>query len=407
MKLINIILIIILGPIIIFAQDKNTSIEVQTVSHVDLSKYVGKWYEIAKIPNSFQKQCKSGTTAFYKLRDDGNIDVINSCYDEDGELDKSEGLAKVVDTVSNAKLEVSFVSILGIHLFWGDYWIIGLDKDYQYAVVGTPNRKYGWILSRTPKLSEDTLKEIFGILKDQGYNPKDFEFTNSIIISDIKILCDVKFILIIIDLFNLHLKNKREKMNTENSGKNSNHTNLETNERTFKRGVDKLRAIERVERLQVNKVIDLCLENLNAKSILDIGTGSGLFAEEFAKRGLNIIGIDLQSEMIENAKKYVPDGKFYLAPAEEIPIEDNSVDISFFGLVFHEVNDFAKSLKEAFRVSQKGTFILEWNYAVEDFGPPLEHRLKPEFINDLSVKTGYKSFEKNPMKYLVLYKLLK
>lgn len=196
-------------------------------------------------------------------------------------------------------------------------------------------------------------------------------------------------------------------MNTENSGKDSGQNDLETNERTFKRGVDKLRAIERVERLQVDKVVDLCLENLNAKSVLDIGTGSGLFAEEFANRGLKVLGIDLQTEMIENAKKYVPNGKFYLAPAEEIPIEDNSVDITLFGLVFHEVNDFSKSLKEAFRVSQKGTFILEWNYAVEDFGPPLEHRLKSDFIKELSIKTRYKSFERIPMKYMVLYKLLK
>lgn len=177
MKLINFILVLLLGTGLGFTQDKNNSEEVQTVSHVDLTKYSGKWYEIAKIPNSFQKHCKSRTTAFYKLREDGNIDVINSCYDEEGELDKAEGLAKVVDTVSNAKLEVSFVSILGIHLFWGDYWIIGLDKDYQYAVVGTPNRKYGWILSRIPKLSENTLKEIFEILKNQGYSQKDFEFT--------------------------------------------------------------------------------------------------------------------------------------------------------------------------------------------------------------------------------------
>ena len=151
--------------------------EPKTVKYVDLKKYAGLWYEIAKIPNRFQKHCKSGTTAKYDLKDDGKIVVINSCIDEDGERDDAEGIARLVDASSNAKLEVSFVSILGINLFWGDYWIIGLGKDYEYVVVGTPTRKYGWILSRTPKLSDEKLKETFKILKSQGYEPNKFEMT--------------------------------------------------------------------------------------------------------------------------------------------------------------------------------------------------------------------------------------
>ena len=86
-------------------------------------------------------------------------------------------MAKVVDKNTNAKLEVSFVSFLGIRPFWGDYWIIGLDENYQWAVVGTPSRKYGWILSRTPKLPDDTIEEIFSLLKSQNYNPADFEMS--------------------------------------------------------------------------------------------------------------------------------------------------------------------------------------------------------------------------------------
>ena len=156
----------------------NENKEVKTVEHVELKKYAGKWYEISKIPNSFQKNCKYGTTANYTLNDDGDIEVVNKCFEEDGELNDAEGLAEVVDTISNAKLRVSFVSIFGIHLFWGDYWIIGIDENYQYAVVGTPNRKYGWILSRTPKLSEEKLNETFNILKDNGYDPGDFELTD-------------------------------------------------------------------------------------------------------------------------------------------------------------------------------------------------------------------------------------
>ncbi len=151
-----------------------------TVDYVDLSKYTGLWYEIAKIPNSFQKHCAGSTTAEYSLNDDGTIKVVNSCREADGELDSAEGLAEVVDPKTNSKLEVSFVSIFGIHLFWGDYWIIGLADDYSYAVVGTPNRKYGWILSRTKELPEDKLKAAYAILKKNGYNPKDFIATDQI-----------------------------------------------------------------------------------------------------------------------------------------------------------------------------------------------------------------------------------
>ena len=159
---------------IIKAQDMRPPV---TVDSVDLQKYIGKWYEIAKIPNSFQKKCDRNTTATYTLRDDGKIDVINRCIEKDGSINEAKGIAEVVDRKSNAKLEVSFVRILGIQLFWGDYWIIGLDKDYNYAVVGNPSRKYGWILSRTPKLSEKDMDIVFEILKKQGYDPNDFVMT--------------------------------------------------------------------------------------------------------------------------------------------------------------------------------------------------------------------------------------
>jgi apolipoprotein D and lipocalin family protein len=159
-----------------FSQDKELS-KLQTVNKVDLNKYIGLWYEIAKIPNSFQDQCAYGTTAEYKLLEDGNIQVINKCFKEDGEADVADGLAKVVDKKTNSKLEVSFFSILGFRPFWGDYWIIGLDDNYQWAIVGSPNRKYGWILSRTQSLPDETMNKIFSILKDQFYNPDEFEMT--------------------------------------------------------------------------------------------------------------------------------------------------------------------------------------------------------------------------------------
>jgi apolipoprotein D and lipocalin family protein len=179
-ELIFILAILMASGMKMFPQSDNSGNNnniVKTVNSVDLKKYAGKWYEIAKIPNRFQKGCVRNTTAEYKLRDDGDINVINRCIETDGSVNEAEGLAKVVDEKTNSKLEVSFVSIFGIHLFWGDYWIIGLDKNYEYAVIGHPERKYGWILNRSPKMSEEKLKEAFEILKENGYDPKDFVTT--------------------------------------------------------------------------------------------------------------------------------------------------------------------------------------------------------------------------------------
>jgi apolipoprotein D and lipocalin family protein len=159
-----------------FTQNKDLP-QLVTVKQVDLKKYAGLWYEIAKIPNSSQDQCAYSTTAEYIIQQDGSIQVINKCYEENGEPDVADGIANVVDKKTNAKLEVSFFSILGIRPFWGDYWIIGLDEDYQWAVIGTPSRKYGWILSRTPSLPDDTMQKIFALLKSQNYNPDVFEMS--------------------------------------------------------------------------------------------------------------------------------------------------------------------------------------------------------------------------------------
>jgi len=173
-KTILIMILILFSIHNVFAQNKELP-QLITVKQVDLKRYTGLWYEVAKIPNSFQDQCAYGTTAEYKIDEDGDIIVTNSCYEKDGNLDVADGLAKVFDKKTNAKLEVSFVSFLGFRPFWGDYWIIGLDENYQWAVVGTPSRKYGWVLSRTPSLPDDTMKIIFSLLKSQNYNPADFD----------------------------------------------------------------------------------------------------------------------------------------------------------------------------------------------------------------------------------------
>jgi apolipoprotein D and lipocalin family protein len=131
------------------------------VPHVDLSRYTGRWYEIASFPQSFQKGC-SDTQAVYTRRDDGAIEVKNSCF-RNGAVDTATGKAWIVDTSTNAKLKVSF--------FWpfrGDYWIIDLGQNYEYAVVSAPGRNYLWILAREPKMDETIYTRIVARLKERG-----------------------------------------------------------------------------------------------------------------------------------------------------------------------------------------------------------------------------------------------
>ena len=148
-----------------------------TVDSVDLQRYTGTWHEIAKIPNRFQDQCVADTTATYTLRDDGRIDVLNRCQLEDGSYDEANGIARIVDTETNAKLEVSFVNFLGRQWFWGDYWIIGLAEDYSWVVIGHPDRTYGWVLARQPELVKSVMDGIEQILKDNGYQAYQFAYS--------------------------------------------------------------------------------------------------------------------------------------------------------------------------------------------------------------------------------------
>ena len=133
---------------------KEPSTPLATAPHVELNRYMGVWYEIARYPNSFQKGCV-GSKATYSLMDDGKVSVLNECYDGSfsGKLRSAKGKAWVVDKETNSKLKVSF-----FWFFAGDYWIIDLADDYSYVVVGHPKRKYLWILSRT-KTMEDTTYE--------------------------------------------------------------------------------------------------------------------------------------------------------------------------------------------------------------------------------------------------------
>jgi len=143
------------------------------VEEVDLHRYLGTWFEIASYPAWFAKNC-TGVTAEYSLREGGGISVVNRCHKGalDGPLKEARGRAKVVDPQTNAKLKVSFFGP-----FWGDYWILELDPDYRWVVVGEPRLKYLWILSRTPTLDKETLDEILSRLPDKGYTLDRLQWT--------------------------------------------------------------------------------------------------------------------------------------------------------------------------------------------------------------------------------------
>src|SRR6056297_263026 len=144
-----------------------------TVDHVDLDRYLGTWYEIARYPAPFQEGCVA-TSATYSLREDGDIRVLNRCRvnTPDGELRVAEGRAKIIDEQSNAKLKVTF-----FWPFYGDYWVLALDEDYQWALVGEPSRQYLWILSRTRQMDAALFDSIVGRLPALGYDPEKLLIT--------------------------------------------------------------------------------------------------------------------------------------------------------------------------------------------------------------------------------------
>ena len=142
-----------------------------TVDKVDLGSYTGRWFEIARYPNSFEPGCV-GVTADYALREDGRISVLNTCIEGNlnGDVRLIEGVARVVDSSTNAKLAVTFFAP-----FEGDYWILELGDDYEYAVVGDPSRTFLWILSREPVLDQDLYADILSRLPERGYDSERLE----------------------------------------------------------------------------------------------------------------------------------------------------------------------------------------------------------------------------------------
>ncbi len=159
------LLFLLLTPAFGFSMGKSIP-PPETVPYVDLNRYLGVWYEISSFPQSFQKGCVA-TQAEYSLLENGKIQVLNSCRDQtlEGKIRTAKGTATVADTKSNAKLKVSF--------FWpftGDYWILELGKEYEYALVGAPNRKYLWVLSRTRQMNPDVYESILQLAVAKGFD---------------------------------------------------------------------------------------------------------------------------------------------------------------------------------------------------------------------------------------------
>ena len=146
----------------------------QAVAPVDLQRYAGVWHEQARLPNRFQKKCTGAVTARYTPLADGTVEVRNVCVVADG-VDESVGTARVVTVAGQpgaGRLEVRFAPewLSWLPMVWGDYWILKLDRDYEVALVGTPDRDFLWVLSRAPRLDEDRLAVELDYARTLGFD---------------------------------------------------------------------------------------------------------------------------------------------------------------------------------------------------------------------------------------------
>jgi ubiquinone/menaquinone biosynthesis C-methylase UbiE len=185
----------------------------------------------------------------------------------------------------------------------------------------------------------------------------------------------------------------------------------------FHGGADRLRAPGRVQLLETPVVVRLCLEGLAVQSVLDVGTGTGIFAEAFlahaaragsespeAAHGLRVVGIDPDPGLLLQARKLVPGVEFSAGIAERLDFADNAFDLVFLGHVLHETDDPLAALREARRVAAMRVAILEWPYVSEEIGPPLDHRLPPERIESLAREAGLKAIERTQLTHMLLYR---
>ncbi len=167
--------------------------------------------------------------------------------------------------------------------------------------------------------------------------------------------------------------------------------------------MERLRSAERLAHLEIPRVVGHCLSGIDVGSVLDIGTGTGVFAEAFAAKGVSATGIDLNPDFLSAARDLVPQAIFLEAGAEALPCDDGAHDLVFIGLVLHEVDDPLAVLREARRVARLRVAILEWPWKDGTQGPPLEHRMKPDQIVSLAVQAGFTRTSTIDLAHLSLY----
>ncbi len=174
-------------------------------------------------------------------------------------------------------------------------------------------------------------------------------------------------------------------------------------ERRFHGGAERLGSPSRVALLEVDKVVQLCTEGLEVSRVLDVGTGSGIFAGAFAAGGARVTGIDPDPGLLSGARAAHAGVSFLEGVAEDLPFEDSSFDLVFLGHVLHEADDPLTALSEARRVARQRVAVLEWPHVQEEMGPPLEHRLQADRVMELARAAGFASVECVELKHMVLF----
>ena len=169
----------LLAPLAVPAQTAAPSAPLQTIERLDVARYLGTWYEIAKYPNGFQRQCATDTQAQYRPREDGQLDVINRCRQASGERIEAVGRARQIGAADSPKLEVRFAPawLSWLPMVWGNYWVIDLDPAYQLVAVSEPSREYLWVLSRTPTVDAAAYQALLARLQAQGFDLSKLERT--------------------------------------------------------------------------------------------------------------------------------------------------------------------------------------------------------------------------------------
>lgn len=193
----------------------------------------------------------------------------------------------------------------------------------------------------------------------------------------------------------------------DSSSHHGSHHDQGAADKRFRGDADRLRRQDRIELMELPRVVALTLDGLAAESLLDVGTGTGLLAEAFAPHVEDLCGVDVNPDYLAIARRHLPSARFVEGKAESIPCPDLAFDVSILGHVLHEVDDPLTALKEAGRVTRLRVAILEWPLVEGPHGPPMHHRMKPELVEDLARKSGFSRIDTFPLTHMVLYRLEK